>query len=220
MQLNYETSPKMLISKNTEELILSRAKDDYRVHFTHYILFGKEIRKDIDSSIKGSSISPLREAKSGDTFTYSLIPDYEMIKLNLEQNLTNIATLKAKRQLDDLRRVWIFCYDITEEEANKVDGDPTIMIYMDPDAADVSSIIKKDRIILGVFIVIEYDTPETAKNPNLGSAKINWCLISSADNQNIDEYNQYLRDKEAESLSELFYLKFDSKKQTQTDDIK
>jgi hypothetical protein len=220
MPVNYVTSPKIVISSNTESLLLSRAEDDYRVHFAHYILFGDGIREDISNSGNGNKIR-LRKAKPGDSFTYSLIQDYDMIKLNLEQNLSNLATLKAKRQLDDLKRIWVFSYDITEEEANKVDGKPTVMIYSDPNASDVNSIIKDDRIILGLFIVVEYDNQETAKNQDSDSAKAEWVLISPPDNEKIDEYNKYLRDMEAEALGKLFYIKFDdTKNEAMSKDIK
>jgi hypothetical protein len=211
MQNKYEPSPQLLITNNTEKLLLLRAKDDHRVHFAHYILYGDGIREDINNSNNKPPGFTLRKAQPGDMFTYSLIADYKMIKLNLEQNLTNLATLKARNQLPDLRRIWAFCYDITEEEANKADGTPSVVIYADPNAADVNNIIKDDRILLGVFIVIEFDSPETLKNPELGSARAEWALISPADSNNIKEYNEYLKEKEAETLGRLFYLKFDSK---------
>jgi hypothetical protein len=203
----YEMSSQVFISRNTEELLLSRIKDDHRVELSYNVLFGDKIRDDIKKSdIKTKKTFVLRKAVPGDTLTYILIPDPETIKLNIEQNLANIAVLKSQKQLNDLKQVWVITYDIAKEDFEKEDGFPNFTIYVDPNAADVNKIIKENRLIYGVFIIIEYNSPETINNPE--SFRTEWVLMSPADERRLDEYNQFLKDREAKALENLFYIKF------------
>lgn len=200
-------SSQVFISRNTEELLLSRIKDDHRVELSYNVLFGDKIRDDIKKSdIKTKKTFVLRKAVPGDTLTYILIPDPETIKLNIEQNLANIAVLKSQKQLNDLKQVWVITYDIAKEDFEKEDGFPNFTIYVDPNAADVNKIIKENRLIYGVFIIIEYNSPETINNPE--SFRTEWVLMSPADERRLDEYNQFLKDREAKALENLFYIKF------------
>jgi hypothetical protein len=144
----------------------------------------------------------------GDILSYELIGDYTLIKPIVEQNLSNIAKLKSQKQLQNLRRVWLVTYDIAEKDINT--GKPSIVVYNDPDAADINNMIKDKRLILGVFVIVEYDDENTRKDPSLGAARTEWAFLSPGDN-NLEEYSDYLREREEVSLGDLFFLHFDAK---------
>jgi hypothetical protein len=201
---NYIPVQQTMITSNTQELLLRRP-DDYRVRFADHVLFSDSLRNTIQKSQGGYS---LRKARTGDVLSYEFVEDYELMRALIEQNISNIAKLKAQRQLDLLRRVWIIAYDISEEEADKENGKTNIVVYADPVAADINTIIKEKRIILGLFFIVEFDSIETKKNPKLESDRIEWMFMSPGDLNNLEEYNEYLRKKEAESLSGLFYIDF------------
>jgi hypothetical protein len=202
----------IIISNNTQEL-LTRRQDDFRVRFANYILFDDEIRDDIK---KGNNGYLLRKARPGDIFMYNLIGDYTTIKYNIEQNLSNLAKLKANKQLNNLKRIWLFCFDIDEKNTEE---HPSIMIYSNPDAQDINKIFKDDRTILGVFIVVEYADEKSfneIKNfhditiTNADSKIIEWVMLSPGDSNNIAEYNNFLKEKESSELGNIFYLNFNN----------
>jgi hypothetical protein len=197
----------IVITNHTKELLERRVETDYRVHFARYILFEDGIRNDIANSKFNYE---LRKAMPGDVFKYNLIADYTMIKYIIEQNISNIAKLKAGKQLNNLKGVWLLCYDIDAEESEKEDGHPAVKVYHDPNAGDINNIIKDDRIVLGVFIAIEY----SGNNAQDTKGQIEWVMISPGDPNNIEEYNDTLKEMEAETIGDMFYLDFSKKEET------
>jgi hypothetical protein len=218
MPRRYDALPHLLISNNTKELF-ERRRDDYRIHYAHHVLFETNgLREDIAKNNQDGK-HYLRTARPGDAFLYSLVADYKQMKDNIEMNISNISKLRARKELTNLRRVWILCYDLPEEDADNPDATPTTAIYVNPDSPDINKIIKENRIILAVFVIIEFDSPETLGNPELGAATIEWLMMSPGDVSNLEEYNKYLKEKEAEALGSMYYLDF-SEKQAATSDKK
>jgi hypothetical protein len=212
-QQQYESVTHVIITSNTKEILQRRATSDYRVSYAHHVLFGEHgIRDDIAKNSR-NGLYYLRNAHPGDTFVYTLIADYNDIKSHIEMNLRNISKLRAQKELSNLRRVWILCYNLPSDKANDTNASPITTIFVDPDASDVNNIIKENTIILGVFIVVEYDSPETLQNPKLGSASAEWVFISPGDPNNITEYNNFLKEKEADSIGKMFYLDFFKKEE-------
>jgi hypothetical protein len=178
---------------------LKRRSGDFRIDFAHYILFGDKVREDIEKNYKNNK---LRKAQPRDVLVYCLIPDPVDIKNNVSQNIANIAKLKASKQLNNLKQVWLFCYDIDKNEAKKIDGKPDIVIYINPDAADITHIFKEERVILGTLLAIEYGDEKGE------TTVIEWAMLSPGDDDYLDEYNNCLKEIEIEKLKELFFLDF------------
>jgi hypothetical protein len=200
----------MVITMNTKDLLLRRIDDDYRIHFAHHVLFEDGLRKTINNAtVNMEQGFFLRKAQPGDIFSYEFVGDYKIIKTSVEQNLSNIAKLSSQKQLPNLRRVWVVAYDIAEKDLNTGLGD--IVVYADPGAADITKIIKDKRVVLGVFVIVEYDDEYTRRKPSLGAARTEWAYLSPGDNDNITEYADYLREREEEALRNLFFIHFDEK---------
>jgi hypothetical protein len=193
------------ITPNTEELLLRRVKDDYRVRYAHHVLFSeKGIREDIASTpVNGENVT-LRTAVPEDLFVYLKIPDTEGIKSYIETNVSNIARLKSGKELQNLKRVWLLCYDIPEEDAENDKILPTTTIYIDPDASDINKIVKGRKVILGAFLILEYR--------NQAQTRIEWTFVSPEDFTNSDERNEVLKEEEVKNLERVFALRFDKKK--------
>jgi hypothetical protein len=187
-----------VITNNTEEL-LKRRTNDFRIDFAHYILFGDKIREDIE---KNNKTHALRKAQPRDMLVYNIMPDSDDIKNNIAQNIANITKLRNSKQLNNLKQMWLFCYDIDKNEAKKTDGVPDIVTFINPDAADVTHIFKQGRIILGTILAIEYE------NEKGETTIIEWAMLSPGDDNNLDEYNECLKEIEIEKLKEIFLLDF------------
>jgi hypothetical protein len=157
------------------------------------MMYGDEIRQDIVNNCKGKSLRP---AQPGDSFAYSLIPDYTEIRKNIEDNLTNLARLKAQGQTKSLKEIWIIVCDIDEKKVDDPTAEPMISIYNNPDAQDVTHIIRDGNIAIGVFIIVEFQEG------------IEWVLLSPGDGNNIKEYNEFLDQREADELQQMFYIDF------------
>jgi hypothetical protein len=198
--MNTQIVPKIIISDNTEKILSKNTSKDFRINFSWYILFGDELRDDIINQffVKDKKIH-LRKAQPGDVFTYSLVPDPKQIKFALEQNLSNIAKLKTQRQLDALKHVWVCSLDIDEKEQDNPHAKPSVMVYCDPNSADVTKIVKEHRIVLAAAFIIEY-------NQNA-----EWVVLSPGDNRNIEEYNRYLQEMEEKQLRDMFFIDFSNK---------
>lgn len=194
----------IIISENTQSLFQRRKMDDYRINFAHYVLFEDGLRNDIKEWDPDGDI--LRKAAVGDTFSYTVVPDNTTIKMSLEHNLANIARLRNQKNVgDNIGKVWVFCYDMEDykKDDDIPDSPASVVIYKNPDAVDINKIIKEKRLVLGLFIVIEYKYQD--------ADRLEWAFISPGDPNNVEEYSEYLLNREAEELEKMFYMSFRKK---------
>jgi hypothetical protein len=199
----------IIVTANTEELLLRRANDDHRIHYAHHVLYAeKGIRDDIAANSQDGDLS-LRVARPGDVFSYVMLADTYSIKAHVEYNLSNIAKLRNNKELQNLKRVWLLSNEISEEDISKKETFPDTVIYLNPDATDINKMIKEENIIYGVFLVLEYES--VGKDNNEIYSKIEWTLIAPGDLHNVDEYQEVYKEKEAEFLERLFYLRFNER---------
>jgi hypothetical protein len=191
------------ITQNTEKLFLRRAENDFRLDYAHYILFSEHgIRDDISASeFEGEKVS-LRQAIPGDLFTYFMIPDDNAIRSYLEGSLSNIAKLRAGKELPFLKRIWMFSYEIDKEKVDDNESLPVTVAYINPNASDINKLLKENVVVIAAFLALEFEM-EGAPN-----TRIEWTFLSSMDPSNIAEYERVYEEKEIESYERLFLLKF------------
>jgi hypothetical protein len=194
----------IIISRYTQEIFQRNREKDYRIRLAHFILYEDGIREDIKKSLQEGE-EELRVALPGDVFVYNRITDYSTIKISVEHNLNNIARLKSQKNIyASIKRVWVMCYDIAEEDAEDADKLPSIVIYKDPDAADINKIVKEKRLILGLFTIIEYNPINQDNKADTG--RIEWVFLSPGDPNNMGEHEEYLKNKEKETLQDMFHI--------------
>jgi hypothetical protein len=182
-----------IISSYTEEILKRRANSDYRIHFINYLLFENKVREDI---AKANQAYALRETLPGDMFSYTLVPEDDM-KITVARNISDIAKMKANKQLQNLKQVWLFCLESDKESASS-----NITIYSNPDSKDINEYFKEDSTMLAMALALEY------ADENGKTQTVNWHIISPGDMLRMNEYIEYLKKRESDTLSDMFFIDF------------
>ena len=199
------------ISSNTEEL-LARRPDDYRMLVISDILFSNDIGGAIpdrkfeiaDGKTGNISTEILRKAKTGDVLDYELVRDPEIMRQSIEMNIANLQKLRSlNNSAMPVSKIWI----VTVE--SDIKGNLSTNVFLNPSAADCSTIIKGDNEVVACAFAVCYPQPSMDKSQTSADDDcIDWIMLTPGDSSKLSEYDDIIKRIEAKNLESMFWLDF------------
>lgn len=163
----------------------------------------------LEDDKNGKIESVIRKAGFLDILKYYKIQGDE-IKNAIEQNITQIQTLKANGQgmrgLPPIKNVWLFIFVVDEES-----GEIKVNTYMNPNSQDIGDVLRTNKQIIMAGFIITYNTAfEGQKLPEGYPTEVyEWSFISPLFEDNLKEYMDVTYEFEKEQMKEMFFIDFD-----------